>query len=447
MKISISGLDEAYRRTVELLVDLFYEDANYSYEARDQERLAIKNGEQPEYEEDEAGGFLQLTFHYPTLTNAKEQCHLTIRDGYTQEEAIYTQHLEADLPLKRAIQRVVLQAFEEWTGIKQAWGILTGIRPTKLYYQNRHQDKTKKQIKTELQTEYQVSTSKIDLMERITERQLTVLPDLHHLQDEVSLYIGIPFCPTKCAYCTFPAYDIQGLQGSVYDFLTGLHYEMEQIGRWLAENNKKVTTIYYGGGTPTSIEAEQMNALYEHMYRVIPHIDQVREITVEAGRPDTITPAKLEVLKKHKIDRISINPQSYSNDTLIAIGRHHTVEETIEKYELARQFGFSNINMDLIIGLPNEGLKEFEHTLEQTERLMPESLTVHTLSFKRASKMTKNKQRYKVASRDEVVQMMHFAEKWTSEKGYNPYYLYRQKNILGNLRECWLLTTRTRKPV
>jgi oxygen-independent coproporphyrinogen-3 oxidase len=169
------------------------------------------------------------------------------------------------------------------------------------------------------------------------------------------------------------------------------------------------------------------------MYASFPEVEKIREITVEAGRPDTITPEKLEVLKKWKIDRISINPQSYTQETLKAIGRHHTVTETIDKYHLAREMGMNNINMDLIIGLPGEGIAEFTHSLAETEKLMPESLTVHTLSFKRASEMTKNKDKYKVAGREEVEQMMNLATEWTDSHGYVPYYLYRQKNILGNL--------------
>jgi oxygen-independent coproporphyrinogen-3 oxidase len=154
---------------------------------------------------------------------------------------------------------------------------------------------------------------------------------------------------------------------------------------------------------------------------------------VEAGRPDTITPEKLAVLNKWNIDRISINPQSYIEETLKAIGRHHTVQETIDKFHLARQSGMNNINMDLIIGLPGEGMAEFEYTLAETEKLMPESVTVHTLSFKRASEMTRNKEKYRVASREEIQEMMKRAESWTKDNGYVPYYLYRQKNILGNL--------------
>ncbi len=282
-------------------------------------------------------------------------------------------------------------------------------------------------IRAELKNVYLVTAEKIELLERIVERQLTVLPDLDELKRAVSIYVGIPFCPTKCAYCTFPAYAIHGQNDSVEAFLAGLHYEIEKTGKWLCEQQVEVTTVYFGGGTPTSIEAEQMDELYAKLYQSFPAIERVRELTVEAGRPDTITPEKIEVMKKWRVDRISINPQSFENETLQAIGRHHSVEETIEKYRLSRQLGLENINMDLIIGLPGEGVKEMRHTLSETEKLMPESLTVHTLSFKRASTMTKNRQKYQVAGRDEIAAMMKLTSDWAAEQQYEPYYLYRQK--------------------
>ncbi|AGA58606.1 MAG: coproporphyrinogen III oxidase [Thermobacillus sp.] len=340
---------------------------------------------------------------------------------------------------RRAVRRqaagaALLDALERRTGIVQPWGILTGVRPTKLLHDRNLRGISREETRRELRDLYRINDGKIALMERIVDRQLAVIPDLYHLGHEVSLYIGIPFCPTKCAYCTFPAYDINGRQGSVDGFLYGLHEEMRAIGDWLKRSGVGVTTIYYGGGTPTSISAEEMDALYALMYDAIPGIDRVREITVEAGRPDTITPEKLEVLRKWKIGRISINPQSYTQATLDRIGRWHTVEETIEKFQLARKHGMNNINMDLIIGLPGEGPEEFAYSLAETEKLMPESLTVHTLSFKRASEMTRHKGdgKYRVAGREDIVQMTAMAMEWTEAHGYVPYYLYRQKNILGN---------------
>lgn len=337
---------------------------------------------------------------------------------------------------KRAFRRTVcsamLQALQDATGLEQPWGILTGVRPTKLMH-NLLQKHDRAEARRILQEEYLVTERKAELLTEIAERQLKVIPDLFRLDREVSVYIGIPFCPTKCAYCTFPAYDIRGNNGSVASFLEGLHYEIRETGRWLKQAGLRVTTIYWGGGTPTSIEAHEMDALFETLHASFPALSSVRELTVEAGRPDTITPDKIDVMRKWNVDRISINPQSFTQSTLDAIGRHHTVTETVEKFKLARELGMNNINMDLIIGLPNEGMKELEHSLAETEKLLPESLTVHTLSFKRASKMTQNKDAYEVAERDEIGDMMARATEWTEVHGYVPYYLYRQKNILGNL--------------
>jgi len=334
---------------------------------------------------------------------------------------------------KQAISYTLLMLMEQLTGVEQGWGILTGIRPTKLLHQFLSSGMTKEEAHRRLRTDYMVRPYKLDLLQKIADLQLAVVPDFYSIDQELSVYIGIPFCPTKCAYCTFPAYAIKSHTASVNPFLEGLHYEIEQIGAWLKAHDQRITSIYFGGGTPTSITADDMDRLFASIHESFPHMDKVRELTVEAGRPDTITPEKLEVMKKWNVDRISINPQSFTQETLHAIGRHHTVEETIEKYHLAMEMGLRNINMDLIIGLPNEGLTEFIHSLEQVGKLMPASLTVHTLSFKRASEMTQNKERYRVADRDEIRAMMELAEKWTREQGYQPYYLYRQKNILGNL--------------
>lgn len=363
----------------------------------------------------------------------KDQNGKVLAANYQKKFILSDTEKERFKQIKNAVAHVYLTLLQDWTGITQKWGILTGIRPTKLLHRKVQEGIPQKEAHQQLKEDYLICDEKIELMQHIVDRQLAVVPDLYSLQNEVSIYIGIPFCPTKCAYCTFPAYAINGRQGSVNSFLGGLHYEMQKVGTWLKEKGVKITTVYYGGGTPTSITAEEMDLLYEEMYTSFPGVENIREITVEAGRPDTITPEKLEILKKWNIDRISINPQSYTQETLKAIGRHHTVTETIEKYHLARKMGMNNINMDLIIGLPGEGLDEFTHSLTETEKLMPESLTVHTLSFKRASEMTKNKDKYKVAPRQEVEKMMELAENWTKAHRYVPYYLYRQKNILGNL--------------
>jgi oxygen-independent coproporphyrinogen III oxidase len=421
LQILITGIkDERFHRPLQLIANLFFEESVLIFD--------------PTLESD-----IKINIELIIDETVNVRATLSEKDGQSYTSSIQ-KHLtitenekESWKQIKNATLSAYLTVLQDYTGIIQKWGILTGIRPTKLLHKKVQEGIAKDTAHQELKEQYLISDEKIQLMQQIVDRQLAAVPDLYNIQNEVSIYIGIPFCPTKCAYCTFPAYAINGRQGSVDSFLGGLHYEMRQTGQWLKEKGIKITTVYYGGGTPTSITAEEMDMLYEEMYQSFPNVKNIREITVEAGRPDTISPEKLNVLKKWNIDRISVNPQSYIQETLKAIGRHHTVEETVEKFHLARKMDMNNINMDLIIGLPGEGVEEFTHTLNETEKLMPESLTVHTLSFKRASEMTQNKQKYRVAGRDEVEKMMDLAEKWTVEHGYHPYYLYRQKNILGNL--------------
>lgn len=422
MKVYIEGIqDERFQRPLQLITDLFYEESSVSLtEAVEAELKAIVQVD-------------VSTTVTAAITLTELATGTEYRASFEKELGTYETEKERFKQIKNTVLHVYLLVLQDLTGIEQKWGILTGIRPTKLLHTKLQNGETKEEAHHQLKEDYLLSDEKINLLQQIVDLQLKVVPDLYDLSKEVSIYIGIPFCPTKCAYCTFPAYAINGRQGSVNSFLGGLHYEMKEMGRWMKEKGIKITTIYYGGGTPTSITAEEMDMLYEEMYESFPDVKNVREITVEAGRPDTITPDKLNVLNKWNIDRISINPQSYIQETLKAIGRHHTVEETIDKFHLAREMGMNNINMDLIIGLPGEGVEEFQHTLNETKKLMPESLTVHTLSFKRASEMTRNRQKYKVADRNEISDMMQMATDFTEKEGYAPYYLYRQKNILGNL--------------
>lgn len=421
MKMTILGLeDDRFNRLLTLIANLFFEEALICKTQDSDSELTVQFS-------------VIIKEHIFARAELIDKNGQTFTAEYEKEAMPGVSEREFFKKVKNVVSRAYLTVLQEWTGMMQKWGILTGIRPTKLLHYKAKEGIPFELASRQLKKDYLISNEKIELMQRIIERQLSIVPDLYSLQKEVSIYIGIPFCPTKCAYCTFPAYAIGGRQGSVHSFLDGLHFEIREIGKWLKDRGIRITTVYYGGGTPTSITAEEMDMLYEEMNSSFPDVDKIREITVEAGRPDTITPEKLAILKKWHIDRISINPQSYIQETLKAIGRHHTVKETIEKFHLARNMGMDNINMDLIIGLPGEGMPEFTYSLAETEKLMPESLTVHTLSFKRASEMTKNKEKYKVAARSEAEEMMNLAERWTHNHGYVPYYLYRQKNMLGNL--------------
>lgn len=420
--IQIHCVGHQFQREIGFILALFYEEPQIIYIDQwkpGQDGIHVRLEVEPQSEGVRAFGVLAA-------------------GAYQDEFAYFRPYRERDekalrKTAKQSVSYTLLTLLERFTGMEQGWGILTGIRPTKLLHKFLTSGMSREEAHRTLRDEYMVRPHKIRLLQEIVDTQLRVVPDLYQIDREVSVYIGIPFCPTKCAYCTFPAYAIQAEKKNVNGFLEGLHYEMRAVGEWLKRHDVGITSIYFGGGTPTSITAEELDQLFVTLHQSFPHMDKVRELTVEAGRPDTITPEKIEVMKKWKVDRISINPQSFTDETLLAIGRHHSVAETIEKYHLARQMGLSNINMDLIIGLPNEGPEEMRHTLAEVAKLMPPSLTVHTLSFKRASDMTQNKEKYQVASREEVQEMMDMTLAWTQENGYIPYYLYRMKNILGNL--------------
>ncbi|PTM59679.1 coproporphyrinogen III oxidase [Desmospora activa] len=418
-RLHVSGIATAFYRDLELIAGLFFPGVKVveNQEGTD----AIVHFTVDEGDEVKVAVTLSDPAHDQAWHGSHRREHVSAQDERTRRKRV-----------KQVVNHAFLQVLEEACGMRQPWGILTGVRPTKLLHNLLLEGMSTAEARAILERDYRLAPNKLDLLDEIVERQTTVLPDLYRLDREVSLYVGIPFCPTKCAYCTFPAYAIQGRNGSVEDFLEGLHWEIEATGEWLKNRGLPVTTIYFGGGTPTSITAEQLEALFERMKACIPNFDRVRELTVEAGRPDTLEREKLDLLKRWQVDRISINPQSFKEDTLKLIGRHHTVKETLEKYALAREMGLNNINMDLIIGLPGEGLDTFRQSLTMMEELMPESLTVHTLSFKRGSHMTRNPEKYPVAPGEVIARMVAEARDWTGKHGYVPYYLYRQKNILGN---------------
>ena len=245
-----------------------------------------------------------------------------------------------------------------------------------------------------------------------------------------SLYIGIPFCPTTCLYCSFTSYSITAFQSKVDHYIDALIKEMRYVAK--AMSKRRLDTVYIAGGTPTSLEPIQLERLLSELEH---HFDMkhIKEFTVEAGRPDSVTLEKLEVLKKHGVQRISINPQTMNDKTLAIIGRRHSVAQVTEAFDMARKVGFDNINMDMILGLPGEKTKEVEQTLKSIYKLHPESLTVHSLAIKRAAALNIWRDKYidfKIENSEEMVSM---AADYAAMMGQKPYYMYRQKNMAGNL--------------
>jgi oxygen-independent coproporphyrinogen-3 oxidase len=334
---------------------------------------------------------------------------------------------------KQAVLHVLHQLLEQYSGEHQPWGILTGVRPLKLVHSMIEQGFTHEQIRAQLRTEYLISPERIELLMEIADIQLAFLPDLYRLNHEVSIYIGIPFCPTHCAYCTFPAYSMTEKATYVVDFLKAMDLELAHLGRLLREFEIPVTSVYIGGGTPTSLKAPELEWLMESIFRELPNPGSWREFDVEAGRPDTITPDRLAVMRKYGVNRISVNPQTFKASTLKEIGRGHSPDIVDKRFYMVREAGFENINMDMILGLPGETIDDVRYTMERIEALDPESVTVHTMSFKRSAVVKTERERFVIPHDRIVRQMMRESSEWARRLGYRPYYVYRQRDILGNM--------------
>jgi len=314
------------------------------------------------------------------------------------------------------------------TGKTLPWGNVTGVRPSKVVVSMLSNGVPESDIRTFYKKEHFVSDEKIDLAIIVAKKELEILNSIDYIKG-YSLYIGIPFCPTTCLYCSFTSYSLAIWKKEVDNYLDALIKEMQFVSDSMRD--RRLDTIYFGGGTPTTLSPEQLDRLLTALEDNF-NVENVYELTVEAGRPDSITLEKLLVLKSHKVGRISINPQTMNQETLDIIGRKHTVGQIIDAFKMARDNGFDNINMDLILGLPGEDESMIHDTLEQIKKLSPDSLTIHSLAIKRAAAINIWREKYKDVSlinTDAIVQM---TSDYAKEMGLEPYYMYRQKNMTGN---------------
>ena len=303
------------------------------------------------------------------------------------------------------------------------WGYLTGVRPSKIAYTLLEKGADREQILEEFTKKHLVSEKKAQLALQVAQTEKSILEKMDY-KNGYSLYIGIPFCPTTCLYCSFTSYSLAAYQSKVQPYLEALLKEMKYVSE--AMRGRRLDTVYFGGGTPTTLSAGQLDMLLTELERQF-DLSACRELTVEAGRPDSITWEKLAVIRKHPVTRISINPQSMQQKTLDLVGRKHTVEDVEQIFNLARELGFDNINMDLIAGLPGEDAADMQDTLEKIEKLHPDSLTVHALAIKRAAKFGQEGRTMDPGT--EITQMVEAAAASAERIGLVPYYLYRQKKI------------------
>lgn len=338
--------------------------------------------------------------------------------------------------LKNRLKQVLYLTLSEYTGESLPWGTLTGIRPAKIPMSLLEEGRSDGEILSFMKQVYFISDVKGRLCLDIAKREKDILSSIHY-KNGYSLYIGIPFCPTTCLYCSFTSFPICTWKNRVDEFLDAMDQEIDLVAEICKD--RVLDSVYIGGGTPTTLEAGQLERLIARL-RGRFDFRRVKEFTVEAGRADSITVDKLLVLKQGGVTRISVNPQTMKEETLKLIGRRHSVEQVAEAFHMARGEGFTNINMDLILGLPGESEEDVSATLEAVKALGPDSLTVHSLAIKRASKMQEWIEQNGIMTLKNTNETMKIAAKGAADMGMEPYYLYRQKNMSGNFENVGYAT-------
>ena len=427
---------------------LYFQIQNYNWQPErykysvEQMMLMLFPGERPEYPEGYAPSGNEAVF---SLDRKPDRTAVTARvtrpEGTAQGETQVESRLLDEAPervyhtLQHALKMAFYQAGTAVLGQEPPWGALTGVRPVKLPTRCMLAGGTPEQAQAELEGEYRVSPLRAKLAVDCAQASLAL--DREVREDQVSLYIGIPFCPTRCAYCSFVSADVGRTLKLVEPYLEAVLEEVEYTGRVLRESGLSIHSLYVGGGTPTTLSAGQLERLFSAARAHLP-LETCVEYTVEAGRPDTITREKLEVLRDQGVERISINPQTLEDEVLAAIGRKHSAQDILDAYALAREVGFDSINMDLIAGLPRDSFEGFRRSLEGVLALRPENVTVHTLALKKGSRLME--EGGALPSGEETARMLDFSRDTLREAGFLPYYLYRQKYMSGSLENVgWCL--------
>jgi len=410
--------DTSYEQDIRELMMAFYPGESFAHEKQDDVTFYIEGI----YADADDSCDMSLEGATGTFTLR------VIDNGEVQEECSFPLDYRNRLEAKTTIKRELYELLSARTGLILPWGTLTGIRPTKIALTRLYEGWNEEDIKAFMRDTYLTSEEKIDLSVEIAAREKELLSQIDY-ENGYSLYVGIPFCPTTCLYCSFTSYPIGAWQKKMHLYLEALFKELDYVAEKM--KGRTLDTIYFGGGTPTSLKAEELDQILTKIENTF-DLSTVKEFTVEAGRPDSITEEKLRTLRAHGITRISINPQTMKQATLDLIGRRHTVEHVKEQFQMARELGFDNINMDLIIGLPEEDLEDVRNTMEEIKALAPDSVTVHSLAIKRAARLNMFKERYADLKIENTQEMIDLTAEYSRGMGLVPYYLYRQKNMAGN---------------
>ena len=419
------------------MIRIVLSDRTFEYDVRSLTKAFFKNEDMEVVDIDSDCDEAEFTFKVFTsddeikleLVSKKKDINKELIEDISRKIGNVPNELEYKAKYKNILKRLIYRLLSETLDIVLPWGTLTGIRPSKIVYEQLEKDSSDDEIRKFMKETYLTDDNKIELALEIAHREKYILEDIDY-KNGYSLYIGIPFCPTRCSYCSFTSYPLEKYENVVEDYIDALIKEMEYASTMI--KNKILTTVYIGGGTPTTLSASQVDRIINKL-KELWDFSTVREFTVEAGRPDSITRDKLQVLKDQGVTRISINPQSMRQKTLDLIGRKHTIESIVNAFNLAREVGHKNINMDLILGLPGETIEDVRFTLDEIKKLNPDNLTVHTLAIKRAAYLNIYKDKYEKLLPEHVTDMVDETFRFGKANGYVPYYMYRQKNMTDNL--------------
>ncbi|MGE5630354.1 MAG: coproporphyrinogen dehydrogenase HemZ [Caulobacteraceae bacterium] len=411
-------------------------DHDYNYEVSDILRMYFGKSEiRSEEALADSQSFLQsedyLVISALCKDNGKYVCtsEISTKDRNEKHSEILDASEPSQKDLKRLIKKSMYKLMTKVFDKEFPWGILTGIRPVKIVHDLLDKGFPKESIINRLQSEYLMSRDRAELSLEIANIER---PFIYPMRDNsLSLYIGIPFCPSRCHYCSFTSNPISRFKDSVDTYVESLMKEIKEVSNYLNNEGFSVQTVYIGGGTPTVLNEIQLKRLIDCINNCFSR--SFEEFTCEAGRPDSINAAKLQAMKAGGVTRISINPQTMKNETLRRIGRVHSTESVLKSFAMAREAGFRNINMDMIVGLPGEKLDSVAYTLDEIKKLAPDSVTVHTMAIKRASVYNEHFKEIELPDDDEVSAMMEYTKEFLRGMNMHPYYLYRQKHMLQNL--------------